>query len=204
MGEPLKRLYCYRLVATFLFIFGMAVPSLAGAPTEQLRETTDKILSILNSPDFKNPAKYPEKRQLIRNIGYDRFDWAEMSRRVLGRYWAQRTDQEKKAFVDLFGQFLEQIYIDRIKEYSGETIQYKGESVEDQYGKVSAVVVTPKEQEISVEYKVIKHGNDWLIYDVVLEGVSLVNNYRTQFDSILLKSSFQDLIKRLQAKIASK
>jgi phospholipid transport system substrate-binding protein len=182
----------------------MAVPSLAGAPTEQLRETTDKILSILNSPDFKNPAKYPEKRQLIRNIGYDRFDWAEMSRRVLGRYWAQRTDQEKKAFVDLFGQFLEQIYIDRIKEYSGETIQYKGESVEDQYGKVSAVVVTPKEQEISVEYRVIKHGNDWLIYDVVLEGVSLVNNYRTQFDSILLKSSFQDLIKKLEAKIASK
>ena len=192
-----------RLVATVLFIFGMAVPSLAGGPTEQLKETTDKILSILNSPDFKNPATYPEKRQMIRNIGYDRFDWTEMSRRVLGRYWAQRTDEERKAFVDLFGRFLEQVYVDRIKEYSGETIQYKSERVEDNYGKVSAIVVTPKEQEIPVEYRVIKHGKEWLIYDIVLEGVSLVNNYRTQFDSILLKSSFQDLIKKLEAKIAS-
>ena len=199
----MKPMHLCRLVATVLFIFGMAVPSLAGEPTEQLKETTDKILSILNSPDFKNPARYPEKRQMIRNIGYDRFDWTEMSRRVLGRYWAQRTDEERKAFVDLFGRFLEQVYVDRIKEYSGETIQYKGERVEDNYGKVSAIVVTPKEQEIPVEYRVIKHGNEWLIYDIVLEGVSLVNNYRTQFDSILLKASFQDLIKKLEAKIAS-
>jgi phospholipid transport system substrate-binding protein len=180
------------------------VPAVAGEPTEKIKKTTDRILSIVTDPSLKDPAKEPEKRKLIRAAVDEAFDWEEMSRRSLGRYWGQRTDAERKQFIDLFGRLLEQTYLDKVESYSGEEVRYQGESVDGGYGTVRVTIVSSKGTDIPVQYRVMKKANGWLVYDVVIEGVSLVNNYRTQFDSILVKSSFQDLIKRIEAKLAEK
>jgi phospholipid transport system substrate-binding protein len=125
-----------------------------------------------------------------------------MSRRSLGRHWAQRSDQEKKEFVHLFGQLLETTYIDKVEGYSGEKVIYAGERIDGDYAEVDVRIVTRKNTEIAVLYKMRKRDQKWWVYDMVVEGISLVNNYRTQFSDILAKSSFEGLMKKLKEKSA--
>jgi len=187
-----------------LLAFVFAVPVLAGEPTEQIKQTTDKIISLLTDPALKEPARAKERRRLIRKAVDERFDWVEMTRRSLARHWAQRTDEEKREFVSLFSDLLERTYMDKVDDYSGEQVLYQGETVDGDYGVVSVTVVTTTDVEIPVEYRVKRRGNGWFIYDISIEGVSLVNNYRTQFNSIILKSSYKKLVKKLKAKLAQK
>jgi phospholipid transport system substrate-binding protein len=189
----------------FLFlILGIAVSGWAGEPMDQIKQTTDTILSIVSDPALKAPPKAEERRRRIRNAVDQRFDWEEMARRSLGRHWAQRTSEEKKEFVHLFGDLLERTYMDKIEGYSGEKVQYEGDTLEGDYAVVRVKIVTQKNVDIPVEYRLQKKGNNWLVYDVSIEGVSLVNNYRTQFNSIMVGSSYADLVKRLKAKVAEK
>jgi phospholipid transport system substrate-binding protein len=189
----------------FLFlILGIAVPAWAGEPMDQIKQTTDTILSIVSDPALKVPSKAEERRRRIRNAVDQRFDWEEMARRSLARHWAQRTDEEKKEFIRLFGDLLERTYMDKIEGYSGEKVQYEGDTLEGDYAVVRVKIVTRKNVDIPVEYRLQKKGNNWLVYDVSIEGVSLVNNYRTQFNSIIVGSSYADLVKRLKAKVAEK
>jgi phospholipid transport system substrate-binding protein len=132
----------------------------------------------------------------------ERFDWEEMARRALGRYWAQRTAEEKKEFVALFSELVERTYMGKVEDYSGEKVRYEGETIDGNYAVVKVNIITQKNRDISVDYRLQKEGNEWLVYDVSIEGVSLVNNYRSQFNSIILQSSYQNLIKRLKAKVA--
>jgi phospholipid transport system substrate-binding protein len=189
----------------FLFlILGIIVSAWAGEPMDQIRQTTDTILSILSDPALKAPSKADERRKRIRNAVDQRFDWEEMARRSLARHWAGRTDEEKREFIHLFGDLLERTYMDKIEGYSGEKVQYEGETIEGDYAVVRVKIVTQKNVDIPVEYRLQKKGNNWLVYDVTIEGVSLVNNYRTQFNSIIVGSSYAALVKRLRAKIAQK
>jgi phospholipid transport system substrate-binding protein len=189
----------------FLFlILGIAVSGWAGEPMDRIKQTTDTILSIVSDPTLKVPSKAEERRKQIRNAVDQRFDWEEMARRSLARHWAQRTDEEKKEFMGLFGDLLERTYLDKIEGYSGEKVQYEGDTVEGDYAVVRIKIITKKNVDIPVEYRLQKKGNNWLVYDVSIEGVSLVNNYRTQFNSIMVGSSYADLVKRLKAKVAEK
>lgn len=183
---------------------GFANPILAGEPTEQIKQTTDKVMSILTDPALKEPARVEERRKLIRKAVDDRFDWEEMARRSLARHWARRTDEERREFISLFSDLLERTYMDKVEGYSGEKVLYVGETVDGEYGVVRVKILTTTDVEISVEYRVRKKENGWFIYDVSIEGVSLVNNYRGQFNSIILKSSYQNLVKRLKTKLAQK
>ena len=176
--------------------------SLAGEPTEEIKETTDKIIAILTEPALKGPDKKNERNRLVRKVVDERFDWGEMSRRALARHWRKRSDKEKKLFIDLFGRLLERTYMDRVGGYSGEKVLYEGERVDGKYGIVKVKIVTKKETEIPVKYRVKKKGGEWLVYDISVQGVSLINNYRKQFNSIILRSSFNDLIKKLEAKVS--
>lgn len=194
--------YFCRKMAAFLLVLGLAVPVWAGEPTDQIKETTDKILSIVKDPSLKNPAKEKEKRRLIRKAVDERFDWEEMARRSLGRFWAQRTPEEKKEFVQLFSDLVERTYMSKVEDYSGEKVRYDGETTDGDYTAVKVTIVTQKSKDIPVQYRVHKEGDKWLVYDVSIEGVSLVNNYRTQFSSIMQQSSYENLVKRLKAKIA--
>jgi len=180
------------------------VPVLAGEPEEKIKQTTDKILSILTDPALKNPSKEGERRKLIRGAVDERFDWEEMARRSLARHWNQRTAEEKKEFVRLFADLLERTYMSKVEDYSGEKIRYEGERADGEYAVVKLKIITKKNRDIAVEYRLKKEGGDWLVYDVSIEGVSLVNNYRTQFSSIISQSSYENLVKRLREKVELK
>ena len=178
----------------------IAAPVMAGEPTEQIKQTTDKILAILSDPAWKPPAKKQERRALVRKTVDERFDWEEMARRALSRHWAQRTPEEKKEFVRLFSDLVDQTYMDKVEGYTGEKVLYDGDSIDKDYGSVKVKILTTTNREIPVEYRVLKKGTAWLVYDIAIEGISLISNYRSQFNSILAKSSFKDLVEKLRAK----
>ncbi len=193
--------YVWRVIV-FFFAIVIPVSSMGGNPIEEIKKTTDKILAIVSDPAFKAPDKEKEKKKRIRETVDERFDWEEMSQRTLARHWAQRTKEERKEFIDLFGKLLERTYMDNVGGYSGEKVLYESESVDGNYGIVKVKIVTHKETEIPVMYRLKKKGNDWFVYDISIEGVSLINNYRTQFNSIIVRSSYPKLIDKLKAKAA--
>jgi len=190
-------------VLVFL-IATMAVPVLAADPMDEIKQTTDKILSIVTNPAFKAPSKTEEKEKLIRQAVDERFDWEEMARRSLAIHWPKTTAEERKEFVRLFADLVERTYMKKVEDYSGEKILYEGETKEGDYASVRAKIVTKKAEDIPVEYRLKKEREDWFVYDVSIEGVSLVNNYRTQFNSILSQSSYENLVKRLREKVELK
>ena len=194
----------YRWSFLIFLILGIAMPVLAGEPEEKIKQTTDKILSIVTNPALKNPAKEEERVRLIRSAVDERFDWEEMARRSLATHWAKRTPEERKEFVHLFADLLERTYLSKVEDYSGEKVRYEGETIDGDYAVVKVKIVTKKNKDIPVQYRLKKEGNDWFVYDVSIEGVSLVNNYRTQFNSIITQSSYENLVKLLKAKVAEK
>jgi phospholipid transport system substrate-binding protein len=197
------RIACCRGLVVFLLIFGLAGVALAGEPTESIRQTTDKIIAILQDPALQEPEKESERKRLIRLAADERFNWREMARRSLARHWKKRTNEEKQEFVALYADLLERTYMNRIENYSGEKVTYDGERIEGNYSLVNITVYTSQDLEIPVQYRLKKRGSDWLIYDVLVEGVSLINNYRQQFNDIILKSSYEDLVEQLRKKVAN-
>jgi phospholipid transport system substrate-binding protein len=182
---------------------GPGLPGRAEAndPRDQIKQTTDKVVAILTNPSLKGPDKTAERRKLIQAAADERFDWEEMAKRSLARYWSQRTPAERKEFVQLFRELLGSSYLGKLEHYSGEKIAYEGETVDGDYATTRVRVVTTKNQEFPIEYRMLKKGDNWVVYDVSIEGISLVNNYRTQFNSILIKSPFSILIGKLRAKV---
>lgn len=176
-----------------------AVPGYAGPPTESMKTTIDEVLRIVREKDLKQPEKAQERRHLLEKVVASRFDYAEMSRRALGAPWNQLTDQQKQEFVDLFQALLTNSYADKIETYSGEGVQYLQERTEKEYAEVRTKVLSGK-TEIPLDYRLINKADDWRVYDVVVDGVSLVNNYRGQFTKILRASSYSDLVDQLRKK----
>jgi phospholipid transport system substrate-binding protein len=195
----LQNLLCRTIIALVL-IFGLATPGLAGEPTDHIKKTTDKMITILNDPILKNNVA--ERRKMLRMTLNERFNWTEMARRSLANHWQGLTPEEKKEFVPLFTDLLENTYMSRIENYSGDKVNYIGERVKGNYSLVKVKIFTDKQTEIPVVYKMKKEGPEWIIYDVSIEGVSLVKNYQQQFDSIILSSSYQSLVEKLKEKVA--
>jgi phospholipid transport system substrate-binding protein len=191
-----------RIICGYLFGVAMACEALAGVPTDQIRDTTDKIIAIVSDPELKGVEKVSERNRRIRQAVDERFDWEGISRRALARHWRKRTAEEKREFIGLFGRLLERTYRNKVSDYSGEKVIYVGERVDGKYAVVSVKILTAKNEEISVDYRVRRRGQAWYVYDISIEGVSLVNNYRVQFNNIIRKSSYEALVERLEAKIA--
>lgn len=187
-----------RTIFLLLLIFGLVSPSFAGKPTDDIRKTTDKMIGILHDPVLKNNAE--ERRKMLRNAVSERFDWREMARRALADHWKNRTEEERKEFVPLFTDLLESAYMNRIENYSGDKVTYDDEKVKGNYSLVKVTIFTDKQVEIPVVYKMLKKDQEWMIYDVLIEGVSLVKNYRQQFDSVILSSSYEGLVEKLKEK----
>jgi phospholipid transport system substrate-binding protein len=168
---------------------------------KQLSVTVDKVIKILKRPELKTPDKEELKRKLLREAISERFDFQEMARRALARHWRKRTEQERREFVELFRVLLERTYLKRIEQYSDEKVIYKDERIDPPYALVKTVVVTSQSVEIPIDYRLIQRSNDWKVYDVIIEGVSLVNNYRKQFAQIIRSSSYESLVERLRKKV---
>jgi len=123
-----------------------------------------------------------------------------MARRALGRHWAARTPAEQQEFTGLFRDLLERAYLSKIEKYSGEPIAYVGEAVDGDLATVRTKITTKQGQDVPIDYRLTRQGDRWLIYDVLVENVSLISNYRTQFDGIIRTSSYEELLKRLKAR----
>jgi len=173
----------------------------APTPTEQVRGAVQRVLRILDDPELRGGVRQAERRTAIRKVANDLFDFAEITKRSLGHHWQQRTTAEREELVSLFGDLLERTYVSRIEIYSGEKIAYVGESVDTDQAVVRTRIVTKQGTEIPVDYRMLAHGNRWQAYDVTIEGVSLVANYRSQFNKILQAGNYPELVKRLRAKL---
>jgi len=183
-------------------VFGLlpACEASAGLPTDQLRSAVDQVLKILSDPELKNEARTLERRRAIRIVASEIFDFGEISRRSLALHWQPRTPAEREEFVRLFGDLLEHSYISKIETYSGEKIQYAGETVDGERVVVRTVIVTKQGTAIPVDYRMLAQGDRWRAYDVTIEGVSLVANYRAQFNSIIQRSGYPSLVAKLKVK----
>jgi phospholipid transport system substrate-binding protein len=171
----------------------------AGAPTDQLRTAVEQMVKILEDPALKAADKEKERRAAIRREAETVFDFGETAKRALGRHWQPLAEKDRREFTSLFTDLIERAYISRIERYSGERVTYTGESVEGALASVRTRFVTKQGNEIPIDYRMQQRGDRWLVYDVVVEGVSLINNYRTQFDKIIQTSSYAELVRRLKA-----
>jgi len=172
----------------------------AGEPADQLFARIDQVLRILDDPALKPAARAEERRAAIGRVAHDIFDFEEIARRSLGRHWQARTPEERDEFVRLLGHLLERAYLGKLELYSGERIALLGDSVDGDLVTVRTRVVTRQGTEIPVDYRMLRRGDGWRAYDVTIEGVSLVANYRSQFDKIIRRASFQQLVKQVREK----
>jgi phospholipid transport system substrate-binding protein len=186
------------IVVTVLALFlALSCPVLASTPTEQVREKADKVLKILNDPALKNNKE--KRRDMVMNIVEDMINWQEVSKRALAIHWRKRTPEERKEFVNLYRDLLKRTYSDKLDIYAGESIIYDSEKIEGNRAVVKTRMINKKKgEEASVDYRLIKKDDRWLGYDVVIEGISAVNNYRVQFNEVITSSSYENLIKKMK------
>ena len=186
------------LFGILYFLFATAAP--AGIPADQVRATTEKVLTILQDPQLKSEAKKKERTELMKQTNYPRFDFSEMAKRSLGAQWQKRSPEEQRKFVELFTEVLEGAYVDTIESYNGEKIVVGKEAQDKNFAEVNTKIVTGKGEEFSIDYKLHQATADWKIYDVVVENISLVSNYRSQFNRVIAQSSYEELLRRMSAK----
>ncbi len=177
-------------------LIGVAAPAWAGPPTEAVKGTVDEVIRILQDPALK--AQKPRRRQLVKQTVDRRFNYEEMAKRALPN-WQSLSPAQRRDFVSLFAELLEASYVDKLMKYSGEKVSYVGERVDGDRAEVRTLLLR-KNDRIPMNYRLI-NTSEWVVYDVVIEGVSLVNNYRSQFSRVIRESSYDDLVRRLRNKV---
>jgi phospholipid transport system substrate-binding protein len=185
-------------------VLGVIWGSLAAAaePTDMVKQVTDRVLGILEDPQWQGPGKEDERQQQLRQISEHAFAWEEMARRALATHWRERSPQERQEFVQLFRDLVERTYVNRLEQASKEKqdILYTGERVDGSRAVVSTKAITTRRTEVPLEYRLIKQNGGWQIYDVLIEGVSLINNYRSQFNDMIRSSSYENLVQKLRSR----
>jgi len=167
------------------------------SPTEVVRSTLNKVFRILEDETLKDPSKLIPRRHMLEEVIASRFDYAEMSKRALAAHWIPLTAGERAEFVELFKSFLSDCYAEKIEGYSGQEVFYLSERIEGNYAEVRTELRSSKIG-IPMDYRLHVKNGTWHAYDLVVDGVSLVKNYRSQFEKIINKSSYQELARRLR------
>ena len=185
-----------------IVVWLLATSAAADSPTAQIKSTVDQVIKLLTDPRLSGENKNHERRRLLRDTILPQFDFKEMSRRSLGPNWSRLTPKQQDEFVDVFKDLLEKAYLGRIESYNKERFIYINETIDEPYAEVRSKIVTSKGEEFSINYRLRQTGGMWKIYDVVVEDISLVNNYRSQFDRILSKTSYDELIRRMKEKLS--
>jgi phospholipid transport system substrate-binding protein len=172
----------------------------AGEPTDEIRNAINQGVEILKDAKLDNKNERAETINRLRKIVYPLFDFTEMAKRSLGSHWRRLDAQQQKQFVSAFTELLETTYADKIDLYEGQKVAYIGETVDKDYAQVETKVIGKNSQSYAVDYKLHRVNGKWRIYDVTAENISLVNNYRSQFHRVIVNSSFEELMKRIQEK----
>lgn len=182
-------------VAVWLVTGGV---SQAGEPLEVVKSAAETAIAILKDPRLKENKM--ERVAHLKEIINPLFDYNEMARRSLGAHWRRRTPAEQEEFSRLFRAFLERIYSDKINFYDGQKVMFGRETIEQDYAQVESTMINPKGEESSVIYRLKRTEGKWKVYDAVVENISIVNNYRAQFDRVISKTSYEELKKMLKEK----
>ena len=176
------------------------------APTDFIRRTTESIVRMFEDPQLRDTLPRQERLQRLRDIAKTTFDWPEIAKRALATHWRERTPEERQEFTALFREFVLATYLERLEAAAPQGLQekqailYNGEQVDGQRAAVRTTVVTRHHREIPIEYRLRELDGQWRTYDIVIMGVSLVNNYRAQFHRIITQASYQELVRQLQAR----
>lgn len=192
----------WRWLAIVGMVLGTVSGAQAGPVTDQLRDDLAQVFRVIEETSVEragaNGIDVGKRREAIRRVAAPVFDWREMTSRTLGQHWQARSEAERTEFVQIFSDLVNRAYITQLERYSGEAIRYISERIEGDLGGVSTRFVTKQGREIPVDYRVISRDGRWRIYDVVVQGVSLVSNYRSQFDKVIRSSSYPELVKRIR------
>jgi phospholipid transport system substrate-binding protein len=188
-------------ITVLTFVFPLSTAALAGQPTDIVKGTVDEVLRIVSDPALKGPEKKKQRRQMAKRVIDRHFDYEEMAKRSLGATWRNLSPAQHSEFVKLFGELLEASYADKVERYTSEKVQYLKE-IQDgpDYAEVRTVIIR-KNDRFPMDYRLYKAQGTWRVYDVVIEGVSLVSNYRSQFSRIVRESSYSELVRRLRVKV---
>jgi phospholipid transport system substrate-binding protein len=190
------------LLLSVLISLSVAVWPAQGAATvtDEVKKVVDEVIRIVSSKELKKSQYEGKRRAELRKAIGSIFDFEQMAKLSMGAHWKKRTPAEQKAFVPLFQSLLENSYAKKIESYNNEKVVYLRENMEGEYSEVKSKVLTAKGEEFSLDYRLKKQGSKWMVYDVVIEGVSLVANYRGQFNRIIQAQGYNELVKKLQAK----
>jgi phospholipid transport system substrate-binding protein len=193
-------------VLTFFMLTtaGALVVTAQGSPVSQIKQSVDDLLAILNDERLAKPDMREERDIKIMGIVRDRFDFQEMSKLTMARHWRELSPAEQKHFADLFASLLRNTYISRVENYHSQQVRvvFKEETISEGRATVASVVIS-NGIETPIGYRLVNDSGKWMVYDVVIEGVSLIRNYRTQFSRIIEKEKFSGLIRRMEEKIKS-
>jgi phospholipid transport system substrate-binding protein len=199
LSRPCSLFYRLSLPAIALAVFVAASASIAApSASEAVKQTADGVLEAVRDPKLKSNRE--ARRERIQSLLRARFDFEEMAKRALGPYWSKQKPEDQRRFVEDFSQLLINTYSDRIEEYQGEKITYGRERQEDGTATVESKIQDQKGQEHTINYRSSQKDNDWKVYDVVIDDISIVNNYRSQFSRLLNKGTFADLLQALASK----
>jgi phospholipid transport system substrate-binding protein len=183
-----------------ILVVGTVGTGFSASPAgEQVKATIDQVIEVLRDPKLQGAGKKAERREKLRQIVLPRFDFAEMAKRALGNNWNRYPDKQQE-FVTAFKQLLEETYADQIELAGGDKVVYLNERTEKDYAEVDTKVISPKGEETPMTYKLHPVGSDWKVFDIVVENISIVNNYRSQFNRVLSNASLDELIKRIKEK----
>lgn len=196
----LKPKFALRLFLVVMIMLYGSFPLWAGEPTEAIRAAINQGIEILKGVKLDNEKKRAEVVNRLREIVYPLFDFREMAMRSLGSHWRRVNVQQQKEFVSAFTELLEKSYADQIDLYDGQKVVYMGENLDKNYAQVDTKVIAKNNQSFSVSYRLLRVDGKWKIYDVVAENISVVNNYRSQFNRVLSRSSFEELVKTMKEK----
>jgi phospholipid transport system substrate-binding protein len=187
---------------TALFLVSNVLAGVANGATNgvtnEVKTTVDEVVRIISDKEMKKNDQ--KRRQALKKAISTIFDYNEMAKRSLGKHWNQRSATERKQFAELFASLLENSYAGKIESYNNERIVYLKETIDGVYAEVKSKVVTSKRDEFTLDYRMINQNGRWMVYDVIIEGVSLVSNYRTQFNKIITSDGYPALVKKLQTK----
>jgi phospholipid transport system substrate-binding protein len=180
----------------------LAPPAIGAAPQDRVRATVEAVSAILENPTLQGADKDKERRQRVRQVIFDAFNFQEMARETLGGHWGKLSPQQREEFTQLFGNLFERSYSRLVSRFMGErSTVYGPESIQQDRAVVQTTLVSTRDARLPVNYHMVRHGEQWAIYDVVIDGVSLASNYRAQFDKILRTSSYEALVQRMKTKL---
>ena len=191
----------FLLVSVLMSLCVAAWPAQGAATvTDEVKKVVDEVVRIVSSKELKKSQNEGKRRAELRKAIGSIFDFGQMAKLSMGAHWKKRTPAEQKTFVPLFQSLLENSYAKKIESYNNEKVVYLKENIDGEYSEVKSKVLTAKGEEFSLDYRLKKQGSKWMVYDVVIEGVSLVANYRGQFNRIIQAQGYDELVKKLQAK----